>query len=90
MSEKQWSEGISDVLMNFGIISKPLQENAAEQLATVLQDYTDLAEQYSKLVKHYCRPRKPAHVDGDYYCTHCSKKVFYYHVHCPACGKKLL
>lgn len=90
MSENRWHEEVNEVLMNFGVISKPFQEGAGDSLATVLQDYTDLAEQYSNLVKHYCKPRKPAQVDGDYYCAHCGKKVYYFHIHCHACGKKLL
>ena len=90
MSENRWDEEVNDVLMNFGVISQPRQEGAAEALLMVLQDYTDLAEQYSKLVKHYCKERKPNYVNGDCYCPSCGKKVYYYHVYCHACGKKLL
>lgn len=90
MSENRWHEEINDVLMNFGVISKPFMEGAAEALETVLQDYTDLAAQYSELVKHYCREQKPNHLDGEMYCPNCGKKVYYYHKHCHACGKKLL
>lgn len=89
MSDR-WQEEVNDVLVNFGVIKKPFQEGAGDSLATVLQDYTDLAEQYSNLVKHYCKERKPTYVDGDYYCPNCGKKVYYFHIHCHACGKKLL
>ncbi len=86
----KWNDEINDVLMNFGVINKPFMDGASKNLEVVLQDYVDLAEQYQKLVNHYCKEKKPTYVGDEYYCPDCGKKVYYYHRHCHACGKKLL
>ena len=84
-----WEVGVDKVLLKFGVTKEPLQDNAAENLESVLQDYLDLAQQYSDLVTKFCYETKPVKRNGVYVCPDCGSRIAYNHSHCHRCGKKL-
>ena len=48
-----WEKSLDEVLLKFGVTKEKLQENAAEELESTLQDYHDLAKQYSDMLSKY-------------------------------------
>lgn len=80
---------IDDVLLRFEVTKEPLQDNAAEELENALQDYHDLAQQYSDLMAKFCYETKPVKRCGIWVCPDCGRKIAYNHSHCHSCGKKL-
>ena len=89
MATGKWETKINDVLLKFGIIKEALQDSAAEELESTLQDYHDLAQQYSDLMTKYCYEAKPVKRNGIWVCPECGRKIVYNHSHCHWCGKKL-
>ena len=53
-----WEESLNQILLKFGVIEKPLQSNAAEELESTLQDYHNL-QQYGDMLTKYCYGKKP-------------------------------
>ena len=51
MAAGQWELRISEVLVKFGVTKEKLQENAAEELESTLQDYH---VQYNHTHCHWC------------------------------------
>lgn len=89
MAAGTWETKINDVLLKFGVTKKPFQENAAEELESSLQDYHDLAQQYSDMVTHYSYPAKPIRKSGVWVCPDCGRRVQYNHSYCHYCGKRV-
>lgn len=89
MAAGAWETKINDVLLRFEIIKKPLQENAAEELESALQDYHDLAQQYSDMLKKFCYDAKPIRKNGVWVCPDCNRRIQYNHSHCHYCGRKV-
>lgn len=84
-----WETNLNQVLMQFGITKSPFQENAAEELESILQDYHDLAHQHSKMLADFCYEEKPVSRNGIWLCPKCGKRTQYNHTHCHWCGKKM-
>lgn len=82
-------EQIDEVLVRFKVTKTPLQENAAEELASTLQDYHDLAQQYSNMLTKFSYADKPVQRSGVWCCPDCGKRIQYNHSHCHWCGKKV-
>ena len=80
---------IDEVLIRFGVTKKPLQENAAEELESTLQDYHDLAQQYSDMLTKFGYADKPIRKNGVWVCPDCKKRIQSNHSHCHWCGKKI-
>lgn len=59
MAAGKWELQINAVLLKFGVIKEGLQEDAAEELESTLQDYHDLAAQYSDMLTTFCYEDKP-------------------------------
>ena len=89
MAAGSWEIKIDRVLRQFGVTMVPLQDNAAEELESSLQDYHDLAQQYGDLMKKYCYETKPEKRNGIWCCPDCGKRIQYHHSHCHWCGAKL-
>lgn len=89
MGAGKWELEIDAVLLKFGVTRESLQENAAEELASSLQDYHDLAQQYSDMMTRFCYEDKPVRRSGVWCCPKCGKQVQYNHTHCHWCGKKM-
>ena len=89
MSEGSWESKVDKVLFKFGVIKTSLQENAAEELESTLQDYHDLAKQYSDLLTKHCYEEKPVRQNGVWLCPACNHRIQYNHSYCHWCGKKL-
>lgn len=89
MAAGTWEIQISRVLVKFGVIKKPLQENAAEELESALQDYHDLAQQHSEMLKKFCYDAKPIRKNGVWVCPDCNRRIQYNHSHCHYCGRKV-
>ncbi len=85
----KWEMQVNKVLLRFGVIKKSLQENAAEELESTLQDYYYLAAQYSDMMTTFCYEDKPVKQNGVWICPKCGKRVQYNHTHCHWCGKKM-
>lgn len=84
-----WEESLNRVLMQYGVTRETLQENAAEELESTLQDYHDLAQQYSSMLTDFCYEEKPVLRNGIWLCPKCGKRIQHNHTHCHWCGKKL-
>lgn len=54
-----WEKSLDKVLLKFGVTKETLQENAAEELESTLQDYHDLAKQYSDMLSRFSYGDKP-------------------------------
>lgn len=89
MAAGQWELRISAVLVKFGVTKEKLQENAAEELESTLQDYHDLAAQYSDMMTAFCYEDRPVRRNNVWLCPKCGKRVQYNHTHCHWCGKKM-
>lgn len=89
MAAGQWELRINEVLVRFGVIKEILQDNAAEELESTLQDYHDLATQYSDMMTTFCYEDKPVKINNVWFCPKCRKRVQYNHTHCHWCGKKM-
>lgn len=89
MAAGKWETKINEVLIRFGVTKEPFQENAEEELESTLQDYHDLAQQYSDLVTRFCYEEKPVHRNGVWMCPACGRRTQHNHSHCHWCGKKL-
>ena len=89
MAAGKWETEISDVLLKYGIIKEPLQDGAAEELESSLQDYHDLAQQYSDLMTKFYYEAKPVRKNGVWVCPDCGKRIQYKHSHCHWCGKRV-
>lgn len=89
MAAGQWELRISAVLVKFGVTKEKLQENAAEELESTLQDYHDLAAQYSDMMTAFCYEDRPVRRNNVWLCSKCGKRVQYNHTHCHWCGKKM-
>ena len=89
MAAGKWEIQISKVLVKFGVTKVALQENAAEELESTLQDYHDLAQQYGDMLTKFCYEAKPIKRNGVWCCPECGKRTSYNHSHCHWCGKKL-
>lgn len=89
MSAEGWKAEIDKVLLKYGVTKETMQENAAEELASSLQDYHDLAQQYSDMMTHYCYEDKPVRRSGVWCCPKCGKRIQYNHSFCHWCGKKV-
>ena len=70
-----WEKSLDEVLLKFGVTKEKLQENAAEELESTLQDYHDLAKQYSDMLSKYCYEEKPVLKDGIWHCPKCHRRV---------------
>lgn len=84
-----WEKGLDQVLMRFGVTRETLQNNAAEELESTLQDYHDLAQQYGEMLTAFCYEEKPVFRNGVWLCPKCGKRIQYNHAHCHWCGKKM-
>lgn len=84
-----WEESLNRVLVQFGVVKGPFQENAAEELESTLQDYHDLAQQYSSMLTDFCCGEAPAWRNGIWHCPKCGKRIQRSHTHCHWCGKKV-
>ena len=84
-----WEEGISQVLMRYGVTKEPLQGNAAEELENALQDYHGLARQYGQMLADFCHEDRPVRKDGIWLCPKCRRRIQHSHSHCHRCGKKI-
>lgn len=84
-----WEVKIDAVLLKFGITKKPLQEDADEELASTLQDYHDLAQQYSDMLTKFGYADKPIRKNGVWVCPDCGKRIQSNHSHCHWCGKRV-
>ena len=71
-----WETDINTVLKEFGITNRDNQPDAAERLQAALQDYTDLAREHSKMLKHFHCSDRVVEVSGTWCCPHCGKKDF--------------
>lgn len=89
MGQAKWEADVSEVLVKFGVTKEHLQENAAEELASTLQDYHDLAQQYSDMLTKYSYAEKPVRKSGVWSCPDCGKRIQYNHTHCHWCGKRI-
>ena len=89
MAAGQWELRINEVLVRFGVIKESLQDNAAEELESTLQDYHDLATQYSVMMTTFCYEDRPIKRNNVWLCPKCGKRVQYNHTHCHWCGKKM-
>lgn len=89
MAAGKWELRINEVLVKFGVIKENLQENAAEELESTLQDYHDLAAQYSDMMTTFCYEEKPIMRNNVWLCPKCGKRVQHNHTHCHWCGKKM-
>lgn len=89
MAAGKWETEIDEVLIRFGVTKEPLQENAAEELESTLQDYHDLAQQYSDMLTKFGYADKPIRKSGAWVCPACGKRIQYNHSHCHWCGKKI-
>lgn len=85
----KWESDIDSVLLEFGVTKESLQKDAAEKLASALQDYHSLAEQHGIMVKKYTIEQKPVWRNGIWCCPACGKKVQYHHSYCHICGKRV-
>lgn len=84
-----WEKSLDEVLLKFGVTKEKLQENAAEELESTLQDYHDLAKQYSDMLSKYCYEEKHVLKDGIWHCPKCHRRVRMHHTYCHWCGKKM-
>lgn len=84
-------EKIAAVLKKFKVCSGKTDslEGVAEELASTLQDYHDLAQQYGDMLTKYCYEDKPEKRNGVWCCPACNKRISYNHSHCHWCGKKI-
>ena len=89
MAAETREQKIDNVLLKFEVIKDPLQDNAAEELESTLQDYHDLAQQHSDLMMKVCYEAKPIKKNGIWVCPDCGRKTAYNHSYCHWCGKKL-
>ena len=89
MESKKWETDIDLVLRGYGITNSPFQEDAAEQLATVLQDYESMAKKHGEMIVHFQQEEKPIHKSGVWCCPRCGKRIKDNHDHCHWCGKKV-
>lgn len=89
MMAGSWEWGVSQVLMRYGVAKEPLQHNAAEELESTLQDYHDLAQQYSQMLTDFCYAERPVRKDGIWLCPKCGRRIQQNHTHCHWCGKKV-
>ena len=84
-----WEKSLDDVLLKFKVTTQTLQENAAEELESTLQDYHDLAKQYSDMLSRFSYEDKPVKKNGVWLCPSCHRRVTMHHIHCHWCGKKM-
>lgn len=84
-----WEKSLDKVLLKFGVTKETLQENAAEELESTLQDYHDLAKQYSDMISRFSYEDKPLKKNGVWLCPSCHRRVAVHHTHCHWCGKKM-
>lgn len=84
-----WEKSLDDVLLKFKVTTQTLQENAAEELESTLQDYHDLAKQYSDMLSRFGYEDKPVKKNGVWLCPSCHRRVTMHHIHCHWCGKKM-
>lgn len=84
-----WEKSLDEVLIKFGVTKEKLQENAAEELESALQDYHDLAKQYSDMLSRFGYEDKPVKKNGVWLCPSCHRRVTMHHIHCHWCGKKM-
>ena len=89
MDAEKYKEEIDKALLEFGVTKEPFQENAAEELKTVLQDYHALAKQYKSMFKKHCHEEKPVKKHDIWCCPACGRRTYYNHSYCHYCGKKL-
>lgn len=89
LTDEDWEREINEVLLKFGVIKEPFCDNAAKRLESVLQDYHDLAQEYSGLMTKYCCEAKPIKQNGVWVCPDCGRKTSYNHSYCHWCGKKI-
>lgn len=76
-----WEKSLDSVLLKFGVTKETLQENAAEELESTLQDYHDLAKQYSDMVSRFCYGDKAIKKNNVWLCPGCHKRVQTGHTH---------
>ena len=84
-----WEKSLDEVLLKFGVTKETLQENAAEELESTLQDYHDLAKQYSDMLSRFGYEDKPVKKNGVWLCPGCHRRVAMHHTYCHWCGKKM-
>ena len=89
MAAGKWETGIDKVLLKFGVTKTLFQENAAEELESVLQDYHDRAKQHGNMIQKYIHSEKPVRQNGVWLCPACNHRIQYNHSHCHFCGKKI-
>ncbi len=83
-----WEESLNQILLKFGVIEKPLQSNAAEELESTLQDYHNL-QQYGDMLTKYCYGKKPIMENGVWLCPDCGRCIQFKHSYCHWCGRKM-
>jgi len=74
MAAGKWEMQINNVLLKFGVIKEPFQEDAAEELESTLQDYHDLAAQYSDMLTTFCYEDRPVRRNGVWLCPKCAAR----------------
>lgn len=84
-----WEDAINDLLLEFKVIKEPFQENAAEELESVLVDYNAMAQQYGEALVKFCQEAKPVYKSQMWFCPDCGKRIHHNHSHCHWCGKKI-
>lgn len=82
MESGKWEKDIDNVLLKFGVTDVSMQEDAAEMLESILQDY-------EKLINHYRVAGVPEQRSGVYCCPACGKRIQYHHSYCHKCGKRV-
>ena len=70
-----WEKSLDKVLLKFGVTKETLQENAAEELESTLQDYHDLAKQYSDMLSRFGYEDKPVKKNGVWLCPSCHNRA---------------
>ena len=79
-----WEKSLDEVLLKFGVTKEKLQE-----MESTLQDYHDLAKQYSDMLSRFSYEDKPVKKNGVWLCPSCHRRVTMHHTHCHWCGKKM-
>lgn len=82
MASGKWEKDIDNVLLEFGVTKESMQEDAAEKLESILQNYI-------KVINRYCSPGVPEQRSGVYCCPACGKRIQYHHSYCHKCGKRV-
>lgn len=78
----KWVNDIDSVLLEFGVTKESMQTDAAEKLASALQDHQRITERYT--IEH-----KPEWRNGVWCCPACGKRIQYHHSYCHKCGKRV-